>query len=280
MGGLDTYDYGARGYYPAIGRFTTIDPLAEKYYNISPYAYVANRFMTAIDINGEWIYFRDEYNGTQYRYDRDNKAWQQQIEGKWVTYTAEAGSNEEKMLNGLNKLSKYTTGEQMIDFFSNDKNNIAFVNGDKAREASGNFVVINLSKNEKTMTEIGLQESPLFVTIGHEMAHKEQSISGVASADERWFSYTTPSGEREKVTKGEQYATHIENQLRADASLPLRTHYLSTTKQVPLGTGGAKISISVGYNDSALLKDNGKSKFYGTDYRFEALTRTIFRSVR
>ena len=38
MHGYDTYDYGARGYYPASGRFMTVDPLAEKYYSISPYA--------------------------------------------------------------------------------------------------------------------------------------------------------------------------------------------------------------------------------------------------
>jgi len=42
MHGLDTYDYGARGYYPASGRFMTVDPLAEKHYNISPYAYCMN----------------------------------------------------------------------------------------------------------------------------------------------------------------------------------------------------------------------------------------------
>ncbi|HOK36850.1 MAG TPA: hypothetical protein PK860_05500 [Paludibacteraceae bacterium] len=34
MHGYDTYDYGARGMYPAIMRFTTLDPLAEKHYNI------------------------------------------------------------------------------------------------------------------------------------------------------------------------------------------------------------------------------------------------------
>ena len=29
MHGYDTYDYGARGMYPALMRFTTLDPLAE-----------------------------------------------------------------------------------------------------------------------------------------------------------------------------------------------------------------------------------------------------------
>lgn len=33
------YDYSARYMDPAIGRFTTVDPLAEKYYSISPYEY-------------------------------------------------------------------------------------------------------------------------------------------------------------------------------------------------------------------------------------------------
>jgi len=52
MHGFDTYDYGARGYYPAIGRFTTIDPCAEKDYSISPYAYCDNNPVNRIDPDG------------------------------------------------------------------------------------------------------------------------------------------------------------------------------------------------------------------------------------
>ena len=50
--GLDWYDYGARHMSPDVGRFTTIDPMAEKYYNISPYAYCANNPMNIIDPTG------------------------------------------------------------------------------------------------------------------------------------------------------------------------------------------------------------------------------------
>jgi len=42
MNGLDWYDYGARQMSPDIGRFTTMDPMAEKYYSVSPYAYCGN----------------------------------------------------------------------------------------------------------------------------------------------------------------------------------------------------------------------------------------------
>jgi RHS repeat-associated protein len=52
MHGYDTYDYGARGYYAAMGRFMTVDPLAEKYYSISPYAYCLGNPMRFIDIAG------------------------------------------------------------------------------------------------------------------------------------------------------------------------------------------------------------------------------------
>ena len=38
----DWYDYGARHMSPNFGRFTTMDPMAEKYYDISPYAYCVN----------------------------------------------------------------------------------------------------------------------------------------------------------------------------------------------------------------------------------------------
>ena len=49
---LNTYDYGFRGYYATIGRFTTIDPLAEQTPWQSPYAYANNNFINNIDWMG------------------------------------------------------------------------------------------------------------------------------------------------------------------------------------------------------------------------------------
>jgi len=59
MHGLNTYDYGARQYNPILGRWDRMDPLCEKYYSISPYAYCGNNPVRYIDPNG--MYF-DESN--------------------------------------------------------------------------------------------------------------------------------------------------------------------------------------------------------------------------
>ena len=50
--GLDLYDYGARLYDPAAVRWTSPDPLCEKHYNISPYAFCNNNPVKYVDPDG------------------------------------------------------------------------------------------------------------------------------------------------------------------------------------------------------------------------------------
>ena len=79
--GLDWYDYSARHMDAARGVFTTMDPLAEKYYDISPYAYCKDNPLKYIDPDGKKIYIPKKfqlkalkmintYSKTQYKVDK------------------------------------------------------------------------------------------------------------------------------------------------------------------------------------------------------------------
>ena len=64
--GLDLYDYGARLYDPAAAFWTSPDPLCEKYYNISPYAFCNNNPVTFIDPDGrKWKTLEDKEKATR-----------------------------------------------------------------------------------------------------------------------------------------------------------------------------------------------------------------------
>jgi RHS repeat-associated protein len=96
MHGLNMYDYSARHLALDIPRFTTVDPLAEKYYSISPYAYVGNNPLKFIDPTGmDW-----------YEDDKGNVMWQEGND-KTVTKTYE-GENGTITINYRNVGTSYT----------------------------------------------------------------------------------------------------------------------------------------------------------------------------
>ncbi|MBN1924599.1 MAG: hypothetical protein JW798_02080 [Prolixibacteraceae bacterium] len=70
---LDWYDYWARFYDPALGRFHTVDPLAELFNYQSPFAYAANNPVRFIDYLGlgyydpELGYVSDDVDVTYYQ---------------------------------------------------------------------------------------------------------------------------------------------------------------------------------------------------------------------
>ena len=57
---LPLIDYGARMYDPTIARWLSVDPMAEKYYPLSPYGYCAGNPINILDPNGSDVWEIDE----------------------------------------------------------------------------------------------------------------------------------------------------------------------------------------------------------------------------
>ena len=119
MHGLDEYDSEARWYYPALMRTTTQDPLAAKYYDISPYAWCANNPVNLVDPDGrEWL----DYLGNKIL-DHDNiKVYIFYNSKDFESQTMKMYSDKEKIYGiGSVALSSVTTESEFIEDWKNMK---------------------------------------------------------------------------------------------------------------------------------------------------------------
>ncbi|VBB45388.1 conserved exported hypothetical protein [uncultured Paludibacter sp.] len=105
--GLDEYDSEARWYYPAIMRTTTLDPLAEKYYSISPYVWCGNNPVNRVDLNGmDWYEFENK-DGIKSVIWQEGNAETIDINGQ--TYN-DIGENYTRQINAYTSIT-YTQNE-------------------------------------------------------------------------------------------------------------------------------------------------------------------------
>lgn len=139
--GLNWYDYGARNYDASLGRWMNIDPLAEDYFEKTPYMYAGNNPVMFVDYDGRdfGIYIDHENNTIT-------------IRSHYVV-----NSNDSNLMNDI---ASYWNGISGDNVFSVGE-------GADAQDYSVNFEV-----TVEVDDSAGSTEGADFLTAGYEKAQK------------------------------------------------------------------------------------------------------------
>ena len=229
FGNSNIYDSFAR-FQNTYGRFMSIDPKAESFYHISPYTYCAGDPVNLVDPDGKMIGVRV---GTEVYF------WRQ-LNNKWGFYNGDdvkySGSDKfiKKVEKAFRKImrSKHA-GQNLIKTLSECPSDYIYINKYNAEQSErlridartyfwGNEISWDIDNPEKVPTTAGYKATA-YINLAHELAHARYKIEKKKSLV--WFTIPDAHGNSKKVYTSEIYTTHIENMIRSELYLPLRTHY-------------------------------------------------------
>ena len=196
---LDYYDFEARAFDPTLMRFTRPDPLAEKYYSVSPYVYYANNPVRYVDPDGKDIRIRGNEEFQKQVFEDMQKLTSSSLlmlkNGKVI----EASNYNEKrhgaiMLRGegignkefgttvISELigSKYTISinKGTKDNFDNYTTDAFKQNGKDGKGSGGDVLYDTKDEGSTSGNADGTTGRPAYIGLSHELVHGWHAVKG------------------------------------------------------------------------------------------------------
>ena len=163
--GTPYIDYGARQYDPVLGRWFAQDPLSEKYYGISPYAFCAGNPVKYLDSDGR--YFDDDNEKKVQRDERKLERRSLKLSKK-VERLDKQGKDSRNVKERSKELKK--SAQDIRDMRNDTDTEYRFV---KRQVPESEFIGINVAGHET----IAMYSSN-FATLVHEIRHGGQHARG------------------------------------------------------------------------------------------------------
>ena len=196
----------------------SVDPMADKYPSISPYAYCAWNPVKLVDPDGREIYYKEGKNIFVYK---------KNSEGKYCFYNCRTGEvysgDNQKYVDNLTKaldqLKEGNHGNKLVSYFEGHQDRPLYIQ--EGDENNQHETYISWNNTDKTQMPIGvslcdpvqIESAETFVSLGHEMAHARDAY--------KFGDKFNNMSRKEK----EQRAMLTENLIRVEHGLRQRTFY-------------------------------------------------------